>query len=160
MKNFKTIAAASAVFFLAAGLAMSVEPNTRAFTAGHKDKIRGVIVSRDGDTLKVRADDDSIGIVNLTDETKIQLKEGIFWERREMKTESLVPGLQIEAVGKGGENGGLVAAKVLFDPNSMRVSRQVDARVDPVDVVRAFGQRREAQFGLGDFWWSGWVGPH
>lgn len=134
MKSFKIIATASAAILLTSGLAMGVEPNTRVFTAGHKDKIRGVIVSRDGSTLKLRGDDDSIGTIDLTDETKIQLKHGIFGQKSDIKVDSLVPGLEIEARGKGSENGDLVAAKVVFDPNSMRVSRQVDARVDPVEA--------------------------
>ena len=134
MKNFKILGTASAALFLTAGLAMSVEPNTRTFAEGHKDKIRGVILSRDGNTLKLRGDNDSIGTVDLTDETKIQLKRGVFGQTSDMKADSLVPGLEIEARGKGSENGDLIAAKVVFDPNSMRVSRQVDARVDPVEA--------------------------
>jgi OOP family OmpA-OmpF porin len=134
MKKFKTVMTASAAVLLTAGLAMSVEPNTRAFAAGQKEKVWGVIVSRDGDTLKLRVDDDSIGTIDLTNETKIQLKHGIFRQKSDIKADSLVPGLQIEVQGKGSENGDLVAAKVVFDPNSMRVSRQVDARVDPVEA--------------------------
>jgi len=134
MNNLKILGNASAAFLLTAGLAMSVEPNTRIFTAGHKDKIRGVIVSRDGNTLKLRGDDDSLGTIDLTDETKFQIKHGIFGQKSDVKADSLVAGLEIEARGKGSENGDLVASKVVFDPNSMRVSHQVDARVDPVEA--------------------------
>jgi OmpA-OmpF porin, OOP family len=134
MKNFKILGTASAGILLSAGLALSVEPNTRVFTEGHKDKIRGVVLSRDGNTLKLRGDDDSLGTIDLTDDTKIQIKHGIFGQKTDMKADSLVPGLEIEARGKGSENGDLIAAKVVFDPNSMRVSRQVDARVDPVEA--------------------------
>jgi outer membrane protein OmpA-like peptidoglycan-associated protein len=133
MNNLKILATASAAFLLSAGLALSVEPNTRVFADGHKDKIRGVMLSRDGNTLNLRGDDDSLGTVDLTDDTKIQIKHGIFGQKTDMKADSLVPGLEIEARGKGSENGDLVASKVVFDPNSMRVSRQVDARVDPVE---------------------------
>ena len=67
MRNFTLIGAGSAAILLAAGLAMSVEPKTRGFTAGHKDKTRGVILSRNGNALKLRGDDDSIGTIDLTD---------------------------------------------------------------------------------------------
>jgi outer membrane protein OmpA-like peptidoglycan-associated protein len=134
MKKFKTVIAVSATILLTAGMAISAESNTRTFTESHKEKFQGVIVSRDGDTLKLRGEDDSIGTIELTSETKIQLKHGILGQKRDIKADSLVPGLQIEARGKGSENGDLVAAKVVFDPNSMRVSRQVDARVDPVEA--------------------------
>jgi outer membrane protein OmpA-like peptidoglycan-associated protein len=115
-------------------LALGVEPNTRTFTAGQQIKIQGVIVSREGDTLKLRANDDSIGTIDLTKETKIQLKHGIFGHKTAMDFQSLVPGLQIEAQGKGNDKGDLVADRVLFDPNSMRASRQIDTRVSPLEA--------------------------
>jgi len=50
-----------------------------------------------------------------------------------MSLDSLVPGLHVEAQGKGNEKGELVAEKVLFDPASMKASKQIDARVSPVE---------------------------
>ena len=134
IKKCKTITAISAVALLTAGLAMSVEPNTRTFTAGQKEKIQGVILSHEGNTLKLRGDDDSIGAVELTSDTKVQLKNGIFGQKHGMNPDSLVPGLQVEVQGKGSEKGDLVATKIVFNPNSLRVSRQVGARVDPVEA--------------------------
>jgi outer membrane protein OmpA-like peptidoglycan-associated protein len=98
-------------------------------------KVQGVILSRDGNAIKLRLDDDSIGTVDLSDATKIQLKSGvIFRHTAKMDTGSLVPGLHIEAQGKGNDQGDLIAEKVTFDPNSMRASRQIDARVSPVEA--------------------------
>ncbi len=134
LKQFKTAAMIAVSALLTAGMAMSVEPNTRTFTAGQKDKVQGVILSRDGSTLKVRGDDDSIETIDLTNETKIQLKHGVFGRKTDMKPDALVAGLHVEAQGKGSEKGDLVAEKVIFDPNSMRASRQVDARVAPVEA--------------------------
>jgi OmpA-OmpF porin, OOP family len=134
IRRFKTVMGISASVLLTAGLAMSVEPNTRTFTAGQKEKVHGVILSREGDTLKVRGDDDSIGTIDLTDDTKIQLKHGILWHKSDMKSDSLVPGLYIKAQGRGSQRGDLVADRIVFDPNSMRASRQVDARIDPVEA--------------------------
>jgi outer membrane protein OmpA-like peptidoglycan-associated protein len=109
-----------------------VEPNVRTFTAGQKDKITGVILSRSGQVIKVRSDDDAVGTVDLTDETKIQLKKG--WGRKSaMNADALLPGLRVEAQGKGNEKGELEAEKVLFDPSSMKASRQIDARVSPIE---------------------------
>jgi outer membrane protein OmpA-like peptidoglycan-associated protein len=129
---------AIAVFSLAAStLAMGmVTPNTRTFTAGQQVKVQGVILSRDGNSIKLRIDDDSIGTVDLSDLTKIQLKSGVMIFRRSSKMDlgSLVPGLHIEAQGKGNDKGDLIADKVSFDPNSMRASRQIDARVSPLEA--------------------------
>lgn len=121
---------------LVATLAWGVTPNTRTFTAGEKAKVEGTILSRDGNTIKLRGDDDSIGTVDLTDGTKIQLKKGVFIFRHsdKMDANALVPGLHVEAQGKGNDHGELVADKVTFDPNSMRASKQIDTRVSPIEA--------------------------
>jgi outer membrane protein OmpA-like peptidoglycan-associated protein len=125
---------ASAIGLLAATLAIArVEPNTRTFTSGEKSKVQGVIVAHQGDMLKVRGDDDSIGTVDLTNTTKIELKKG-FGRHTTMNMDSLVPGLRVEVQGKGNEKGDLVAEKVTFDPNSMKASRQIDTRVAPLEA--------------------------
>ncbi len=109
-----------------------VGPNVRTFTAGQKDKITGVILSRDGQVLKVRSDDDAVGTVDISDETKIQLKRSL-GRKSAMSADALLPGLRVEAQGKGNEKGELAADKVLFDPTSMKASRQIDARVSPIE---------------------------
>src|ERR1700761_5051507 len=127
------VLAASAIGLLAATLAMArVEPNARTFTSGEKSKVQGVIVSHQGDVLKVRGDDDSIGTVDLTNTTKIELKKR--FGHKDMNIDSLLPGLRVEVQGKGNEKGDLVAEKVTFDPNSMKASRQIDTRVAPIEA--------------------------
>jgi outer membrane protein OmpA-like peptidoglycan-associated protein len=124
----------TAPLFIAAAVTFAVTPNTRTFSADEQTKVQGVIVSRDGQTIKLRTDDDSIGTVDITDATKIELKKGgLFRRKSAMDAASLVPGLRIEADGKGNEKGELVANRVQFDPNSMRASRQIDTRVGPIE---------------------------
>jgi outer membrane protein OmpA-like peptidoglycan-associated protein len=119
---------------LTAGLAFArVEPTTHTFTAGQQTKVQGVIVAHDGDMLKIRTSDDSIGVIDLTKTTKIQLRKS-FGRKTEMDAAALVPGLNVEAQGKGSEKGELVADRVSFDPNSMRASRQIDTRVSPLEA--------------------------
>ena len=127
--------ALAAPVIMGAGLAWGVTPTARTFTAGQETKIQGVIISRDGDTIKLRADDDSIGTIDLNSDTKIQLKSGafIFRHKATMNVDSLVPGLHVEAQGKGTDKGDLLAEKVTFDPNSMKASRQIDTRVSPLE---------------------------
>ncbi|MFL6450711.1 MAG: OmpA family protein [Bryobacteraceae bacterium] len=123
----------AAAMLLQATLAYAmVEPNVRTFTAGQKDKIAGVILSKSGQVIKIRSDDDAVGTVDLTDETKIQLKKS-FGRKSAMNADALLPGLRVEAEGKGNEKGELEASKVLFDPTSMKASRQIDARVSPIE---------------------------
>src|SRR3954471_7112360 len=88
---------------LVASLALCVTPNAKTFEAGQKADVKGVIISRDGDTIKLRGDDESVGTVDLTSTTKIQLKHGVFGRKTAMDTASLVPGLHIQAEGKGSD---------------------------------------------------------
>jgi outer membrane protein OmpA-like peptidoglycan-associated protein len=111
-----------------------VEPNTRTFTQGQQTKVDGIIMSREGDVIKLRADDNSVGTIDLTGDTKIELKHGMFHRKSAMNSDALLPGLRIEASGKGNDKGDLVAERVVFDPNSMRASRQIDTRVSPLEA--------------------------
>jgi outer membrane protein OmpA-like peptidoglycan-associated protein len=131
IKTKITIFAISLAAASATAVGWSAELNTATFSADHKTKIQGVILSHDGDSLKVRTDSDSVAVIDLTGSTKIQLKRGTF-SNAAMSSDALVPGLEIKAEGKGNEKGELVAKKVSFDPNSMRVSHSVDARFDPL----------------------------
>ncbi|MBV9304135.1 MAG: OmpA family protein [Acidobacteriaceae bacterium] len=134
------------VLFSAALVMGMVEPNERVFTNGQDAKVRGVIVSKNGSMLKLRGDDDAIGTVDLTDGTKIEMKHGVFgWGKHAMDATSLVPGLHVEAQGKGNEKGELVASRVVFDPNSMRASRQIDTRVAPVEARTGTLENRAGQ---------------
>jgi OmpA-OmpF porin, OOP family len=132
----KALMAILAQALLAATLAMSmVAPNERVFTKDQDAKVKGVILSREGNTLKLRGDDDAIGSVALTETTEIKMKHGMFgWSKSAMDANALVPGLHVEAQGKGNDKGELVAKKVTFDPNSMRASRQIDTRVAPIEA--------------------------
>ncbi len=134
-KKIKTLLAISTQGLFAATLIIAVEPNTRTFTADQHAKVKGEILSHDGNTLKVRGEsDNAISTIDLSDSTKIQLKHGrLGFRNHTMDLSALVPGLRIEADGKGSANGDLAADKVLFDPNSMRTSKQVDARVGPIE---------------------------
>jgi outer membrane protein OmpA-like peptidoglycan-associated protein len=127
----------AAVFGCACVLAVTakaVDSPTKAIPNGEKEKISGTIQGRDGETMRVRTDDNSVVIVDLTDSTKVQLKSGLFhMSKKAMDVTSLVPGLRVEAQGKGNEQGQLVAEKVTFDPNSYKASRAIDTRVSPLE---------------------------
>src|SRR5689334_24555180 len=104
--------------------AKAVDSPTKAIPSGEKQKISGIIQGRDGDNMRVRTDDNSVVVVDLTSSTKVQLKSGLFhMGKKAMDVTSLVPGLRVEASGQGNEQGQLVAEKVVFDPNSYKASR-------------------------------------
>src|SRR3954470_4994923 len=100
-KGMKALMALAPAAFLMTTLAFSmVTPNERVFTNDQEAKVKGVIVSRDANTLKLRGDDDAIGTIDLTGTTKIEMKHGMFgWSKSGMEANSLVPGLRVEAHG-------------------------------------------------------------
>src|SRR3954449_5998345 len=104
MKAFMAILAQA---LLTATLAMSmVTPNERVFAKDEDAKVKGVILSREGNTLKLRGDDDAIGSVAVSETTEIKMKHGMFgWSKSAMDANALVPGLHVEAQGKGNDKG-------------------------------------------------------
>lgn len=137
----------TAVALMVATVAFArVNTSARTFTAGQQVRVKGVIIARDGDLLKLKADDDSVGTIDLTDKTKIQMKHGMLgMSKTSMDSGSLLPGLHVEVEGEGNDKGELVAKKVLFDPNSMRASRQIDARVSPLENRTGALENREGK---------------
>jgi outer membrane protein OmpA-like peptidoglycan-associated protein len=130
----RQLAAVCGVVCLMAVSAMAVDSPTKAIPNGEKEKVSGIIQGRDGDTMRVRTEDNSVVVVDLTDTTKVQLKHGLFHlGKKKMDVTTLVPGLKVEASGKGNEQGQLVADTVRFDPDSYRASRAIDTRVSPLE---------------------------
>lgn len=132
--SIRQMAAALGCACLLTVTAKAVDSPTKAIPNGEKSKVSGTIQGRDGETMRVRTDDNSVVVVDLTNDTKVQLKKGLFhMSKKSMDVTSLVPGLRVEASGKGNEQGQLVADKVEFDPNSYKSSRAVDTRVSPLE---------------------------
>lgn len=137
MKNkmaIRQFATAFGCACLLTATAWAVENPTRAIENGQKEKISGTIQGRNGETMRVRTDDNSVVVVDITDTTKVELKKGLFhMSKKSMDASSLVPGLRVEANGKGNDQGQLVADKVTFDPSSYKSSRSIDTRVSPLE---------------------------
>lgn len=114
---------ASAAIFLTA-LAFALTHKTVQLAAGENAKVRGTILSRDGDLMRVldkRSGD--IVVVNLTDDTKIERKENpvLFFRHTDMDVTAMVPGLTIEAEGQGNSKGQLDASKIVFTPDAFAI---------------------------------------
>lgn len=137
MKRHQAVSRLAAIFGCVCLLAVSakaVDNPTKAIPNGEKEKITGIIQGRDGDAMRIRTDDNSIVAVNLTNTTKVQLKNGfLHMSKKSMDVRVLVPGLRVEASGRGNEQGQLIADTVRFDPNSYRASREIDTVVTPLE---------------------------
>jgi len=120
------------------GFTYAVTPATHNFVAGQKAKIKGYIMSRDGDTLLLRESSDVVAAVMLDDRTKVQVRKGALkFRRKEMEVTSLVPGLRVDAQGVGNAQGGLTAEKITFNPDDFTTARSVDTRVTPLEGKQA-----------------------
>jgi OmpA-OmpF porin, OOP family len=104
------------------------------FESGKKQKVSGIIVKREGETVIVRDRNRTEVSVNLTGTTKIQEnKKNPFRSARAYDTNALVRGLWVEIEGRGNDSGVLVAEKVKFTDENFQDAASLDSRVDPVE---------------------------
>jgi hypothetical protein len=99
VKNIQ-VACAVACILLLAGLAHASPPNAPQIASDQKAKIKGTIVSRSGDLVKVNDKKTASGvIVVITDNTKIERNKFThqFFVHKDMDVTAMVPGLSIEA---------------------------------------------------------------
>ncbi len=123
-----------AQFLWMASTAFAADTQVRSIGDGLETKVKGVIQARDGDKIRLREADNAVVTIQLTETTKVALKHGLFgMSRTGMETTSLVPGLRLDAEGKGNDKGELVASKITFDPNDLRAARSIDTRVSPLE---------------------------
>jgi outer membrane protein OmpA-like peptidoglycan-associated protein len=123
MKSFSTWPERVGVILLA-GMTLAATANAQQFTAGQKAKVKGQIVSRDGDLVKIQdGKAGSVEVVEITDNTKIERKKGkaIFLRHQGMDVTALVPGLSVTAEGVGNASHQLEASKVTFSPDEFAV---------------------------------------
>jgi outer membrane protein OmpA-like peptidoglycan-associated protein len=110
-------------FILLGSLGHASTPNSAQIADGQKTKVKGTIASRNGDIVNVK--DTKTGsrvAVIITDDTKIERKEGAFkFRRSDMDVTAMLPGLGIEAEGVGNAKGQMDASKITFSPNDFAI---------------------------------------
>jgi outer membrane protein OmpA-like peptidoglycan-associated protein len=133
--------------FLCAALFIGVAVGTMTAGAnigsGQKGKVKGTIVSRNGDLVTVN--DKKTGtktVVDLTDDTKIERTHGKveFFRRSDMDATAMLPGLTIEAEGVGNAQGQLVAKKVTFDPDEFAIEVAEEQQIKANQSAAAHAQ--------------------
>ncbi|MBO0800310.1 MAG: hypothetical protein J2P31_15930, partial [Blastocatellia bacterium] len=104
------------------------------YASGKKQKVSGIIVKREGETLVLRDRGRTEITVNLTGTTKIQEnKKNPFRSARQYDMSALVRGLFVEVEGRGNDQGVLVAEKLKFTDDQYIDAASLDSRVDPVE---------------------------
>ena len=109
LTNFNVAAASSQAFQIA---------------PGSKAEVKGSILSREGDLVRVREKKSgAIVVVNITDDTKIERKKSkaLFFRHADMDVTAMVPGLTIEAEGVGNSQGQLDAKRISFTPDEFAI---------------------------------------
>jgi outer membrane protein OmpA-like peptidoglycan-associated protein len=106
-------------------LLYAASTGTSNIPINEKVKVTGVILSRSGDTIRIK--DKKSGefvVVNITDNTKIERKKGHlqFFRHTNMDVTALLPGLTVEAEGKGDAKGRLEAGKISFSPDEFALA--------------------------------------
>ena len=106
----------------------------RVVKAGEDLDVKGVILSRDGETFVQRDLTKTDTVVLLTDSTSIKTaKKGLFRGGKEFDVTALVPGLILTVKGQGDTEGRLMADKITFKDSDYKAAVTAFAMTDPVD---------------------------
>jgi outer membrane protein OmpA-like peptidoglycan-associated protein len=107
-------------------LVLLTSPGFTQVSSGQKIETKGLILTRDGETMMVDSRDIGKVTVIINDETKVLTPKGIF-RHNNMEVTSLVPGLDVEIKGSGDANGQITAERIEFTKESLRIATQVHA---------------------------------
>jgi outer membrane protein OmpA-like peptidoglycan-associated protein len=119
-KKAQLVLLAGAGALLFAGIA-STAAVAQQFSDGQKAKVKGMIVSRNGDLVTVKDKSGTVSVIDLTDDTKIEREKALRLRGKEMDVTAMVPGLTIDAEGVGNAKGQLDAKKITFNPDPFAI---------------------------------------
>jgi outer membrane protein OmpA-like peptidoglycan-associated protein len=128
--------------------AMAQDQGTQGpkFESGKKQKVAGIIVKREGETIIIRDRNRTEISVSLTGTTKIEeSKKNPFRSARQYDMAALVRGIWVEVQGRGNDSGVLVAEKLKFTDEDYREAASLDARVEPAETRITDAEGRLAQ---------------
>ena len=105
---------------------------TWAFGAeGQKTQIKGMIVSRTGETFVVKSGGQQTTVV-LTNDTKTKDNKGVFGLRKEyMANTVLIPGLKVQVDGVTDADGRVAAQTITVDGDDLETAEMIQAGLHP-----------------------------
>jgi outer membrane protein OmpA-like peptidoglycan-associated protein len=124
ISKLSALLCAIAIVLITSSTFAATTNKTRQFVQGEKAKVSGVIVSRDGDLVRIRDKKSrEVIVVSIGDATLIERKNHRFpfYRHSEMDVTALLPNLTIEAQGIGNSNGRLEASKISFTPDDFAI---------------------------------------
>ena len=99
--------------------------------SGDKAKVKGMIISRTGETLIVKAPSGNVTVV-LTDQTKTKDNKGLLGLRKEYMADTvLIPGLKVDVDGVSDAEGRIVAKTITVDGDDLETAEMIQAGLHP-----------------------------
>jgi outer membrane protein OmpA-like peptidoglycan-associated protein len=124
---------ASPVFAQATG-SQDRSRRTMQVAPGVKTKVKGVVIKREGENILMRDQSGADLTVRVAANTRIQEKKSNpFRSSKKYTTEQVVRGLNLEVEGQGDGSGALVAERIKFEDDDLRVAYTVDSTVVPIE---------------------------
>ena len=125
-------------------LVLLTSPGFAQVSAGQSIETKGLILTRDGDSMTIDSPNHGKQVVAINDETKVLTPKGLLKKRHNnMEVTSLVPGLEVSVKGTGDANGQIVAERIEFTEDSLRRANQAHAA-----MTATKGQVEENQKGI------------
>jgi outer membrane protein OmpA-like peptidoglycan-associated protein len=131
----------------------------RNVAEGEKLKLKGVVLTRDGETFILRDRTKTDTVVLLTDTTKIRTeRKGLFRGRKPADVTVLIPGLIVQANGKGA-GGRLVAEEIEFSEDDLKMAIMAYGQTAPLrqqaaetnkELAKTQGELSESKKQLGE----------
>ena len=136
-RGFAVVMGLAALCFMASVSALGA--------AGEKTKVKGMIISRTGETLIVNGSNGKVTVV-LTDNTVTKDNKGLFGlQRQQMSNIVLIPGLKISVDGVSGAGGEVMAKTITVDGDDLETAEMIQSGLHPTaEQVAANMQTLEA----------------
>jgi OOP family OmpA-OmpF porin len=119
---------------------LAAAPVAAQVSSGQKVETKGLILTRDGDTLSLESNNLGKVLVAVGENTKVHTPKGLF-RHNDMEVTSLVPGLDVEVKGVGDDNGRIAADTIRFSKESLRIAQQVHAGMTATKAQVATNQQ-------------------
>src|SRR5215467_15689256 len=99
--------------------------------AGDKAKVKGMIISRTGETLIVNSPEGKTTVV-LTDQTRTKDDVGLFGlDKKELSSVVLIPGLKLKVDGTSDDQGRVVAKTITVDGDDLEAAEMIQSGLHP-----------------------------
>jgi OOP family OmpA-OmpF porin len=131
--------------FLVGLLTVCVLGLMSAYAQGGKIKVKGLITSRTGDAIVLKATDGSSLTVTLDDDTKVQQPKGLGVRKKQMSAAVLMPGLKVSVDGTSQDPTHILAKSITFDGDDLQTAEMIQAGLNPTEQKVAANQQNIAE---------------